>query len=95
MDLVDDESKIIVDVFVCGAPDAVPEITEIGKTYTNFMRKRTIRSYYLSTDSIVTSMAAHPKVQMRYVVKQGDSFTGLDEIKFDGEYTWSAQMTGR
>ncbi len=88
MDLVDDESKIIVDVFVCGAEDTPPVEDDTGKAYENFMRKRTLHSYYSNTNSLATGMMAHPKVQMRYVVKQTNGFSALDELKFDGDFTW-------
>jgi hypothetical protein len=40
-------------------------------------------------------MSAHPKVQVRYVFKQKDSFSGTSELNFEGDFTWSAQEAGR
>ena len=40
-------------------------------------------------------MYAHPNIQMRYVLKQQDGFPGLQMINFDGDFTWSAQTSGR
>ena len=52
MEVVDDESKIIVDVFICGAsPDPTQE-EQIGKTYENFFRGWGLDRYYSSTDSL-------------------------------------------
>ena len=42
-------------------------------------------------------MAAHPKVQMRYIVGESkrDHLGGLDEMNFDGDFTWGIQEIGR
>jgi len=40
-------------------------------------------------------MYGHPDIQMRYVIKQQDGFTGLDEINFEGDFTWPGQTKGR
>lgn len=40
-------------------------------------------------------MLAHPTIQMRYVLKQQDGFSGLEEINFEGDFTWPAQEKGR
>ena len=42
-------------------------------------------------------MKAHPTVQMRYIVGQSmsDHLGGLDELNFDGDFTWGIQEIGR
>lgn len=94
--IVDDESKIIVDVFICGAPDTPPVEEKIGNSWTNYFRGRTINKFYGNTNSLAQSMSAHPTIQMRHVVKQTTgSMGGLSELNFDGDFTWPAQEQGR
>ena len=41
-------------------------------------------------------MNAHPRVQMRHIVKQTTgNMSGLSELNFDGDFTWAAQLQGR
>lgn len=42
-------------------------------------------------------MAAHPSVNVRYVVKQSKESTesGLSELNFNGDFTWNLQEVGR
>ena len=68
MDIVNDESKIIMDVFICTSPDEPEVWTDDGKSFTNFWRERTLRNYWGSTDSLASSVEAHPKIKMRYVI---------------------------
>ena len=92
MDIVDDESKIVVDVFICGAPETPPSEAETGHSWENFFRGWTLDRYYSSTDSLAFSTAAHPTVNMRYVVKQLEGHMGgFSELNFEGDFTWAAQ----
>ena len=85
-----------MDVLICGDPTAPDTETEVGNTYENYMRIRDLRSYYLDTDSIATTMYSHPDVTLRYLIKQtGSHFSGMDELNFDGTFTWPAQEQGR
>ena len=98
MDLVDDESKIIMDILICGAPTAPKkEVEDTDHTLGNYMRGRNFRQYYGSTDQIVYAMQAHPTVDYRYIIGQNsDSYMGgTDELNFNGEFTWQAQEIGR
>lgn len=98
LDLVDDESKIIVDVFICGAGDDEEIWEKVGRTsWTNYFRGRSVRKFYGNTSSLAYSMAAHPKIDLRYVIKQADAsyMGGLSELNFDGDFTWPAQEQGR
>ena len=67
--IVDDESKIIVDVFICGAPAAPETEEETGNSWENYFRGRAINKFYGNSDSIAQSIGAHPTVQMRHIVK--------------------------
>ena len=89
--IVDDESKIIVDVFICGAPDEPEVIEKTGNSWQNYARGREINKYYGTTDSLAQSISAHPTVQMRHVIKQTTGYMGgLAELNFNGDYTWPA-----
>mmetsp|Transcript_31468 Transcript_31468/g.41669 ORF Transcript_31468/g.41669 Transcript_31468/m.41669 type:complete len:138 (-) Transcript_31468:135-548(-) len=85
-----------MDVYICGNPEKPSSEPDSGNTVDNFLRRRDLRNYYLDTDSIATSMYAHPDVQLRYLIKQsGVHFSGLDELNFEGDFTWPAQLNGR
>ena len=70
MDLVDDESKIIVDVLICGSGEEPASMEKVGNTWTNYFRGRDINKFYGNTSSLSYGMAAHPDMQLRYVIKQ-------------------------
>ena len=91
-----EEKDIIMDVLLCGPSDGVEAHTDTGKTYENFMRKRSIHSFYGNTDSLATSLKAHSEVDLRYVIYQnGTYFSGLSELNFEGDFTWPIQEGGR
>lgn len=50
--IVDDESKIIMDVFICGAPDTPTVEEKVGNSWTNYFRSRSLDSYYGDSDSL-------------------------------------------
>ena len=88
--VVDDESKIIIDVLICGSNTMTTE-TETGNAWENYFRGRDIGKFYGDSNSLVYTMKAHPTVQFRYIVQQSvGKMSGLDELKFDGQFTWPA-----
>ena len=52
MELVDDESKIIVDVYICGDPELPQTETETGHGWENYYRAHKLRKFYGDTDSL-------------------------------------------
>ena len=50
--IVDDESKIVVDVLICGESE-MTETTKIGKSYDSYLRARKISKFYHDTNSLV------------------------------------------
>jgi hypothetical protein len=52
MDLVDDKSKIIVDIAICGHSE-LNSINETSNTISNLMRYWDIRKYYNSMDDVL------------------------------------------
>ena len=96
MDLVDDESKIIIDIFICGAPEHPDVWDRAARTaWYAYYRQHSLHSFYVNTDSVATAMIAHDKVQVRHGLKQKDGFSGFSELNFDGDFTWKAQEAGR
>ena len=59
------------------------------------MRRRQLSQYYHDSNSISATMVAHPDIQMRYILKQQDGFSGLEQINFEGDFTWAGQTKGR
>ena len=93
--VVDDESKIIIDVLICGSNEMSTE-TETGNSWENYFRGRQIGKFYGDSNSLVYTMKAHPTVQFRYIVQQSvGKMTGLNELNMDGDFTWAAQEQGR
>merc|ERR1712113_613013 len=90
-------SKIVVDVYICGAPTAPVEITEGGNTIDHILRKHALHKYYYNIDSMAQDIRANPDLNLRYVVLQSDQehMGGLNELNFEGDFTWKAQMDGR
>ena len=95
LDVVDDESKIILDVLICG--DAVAPVEGKSDKYTweNFLRAHSLSSYYNGSNDLAQSMKTHPNVNWRYTIQQEDSLGGLNEIHFEGDLTWPIQEKGR
>ena len=94
--IVDDESKIIVDVLICGESE-MKEKEKTGKSWESYLRARKISKYYGNTNSLVYTMKAHPTVNFRHVVNMSKDlgFTGLEELNFNGDFTWKGQEQGR
>ena len=95
MDLVDDESKITVDILLCGGSKSVEEWTDVGKTTSDYLRGRAIRGPYHSGNTVADAQKAHPTVNFRYVIGQEDGFTSTGMINFNGDNTWPIQEKGR
>ena len=97
LEVVDDESKITIDLFVCGPEPEPIEETGIAKTLSNMMRSRSIRSDYGSTNTIVDALRAHPNINYRYLIYESadTQLSGLSELEFDGDKTWPLQVQGR
>ena len=67
--IVDDESKIIVDVLIAGTLD-MPAETEAGNAWENYFRGRASKKFYNDGNQLVYTMRAHPNVDFRYVVHE-------------------------
>jgi len=97
MEVVDDESKITIDVLVCSpSQETVEAQTDVGKTITNMMRSREVNSAFHGIDAYQTDKKAHPNVNFRYLLfQEGEHADTYHELEFDGAKTWPLQVEGR
>ena len=73
LDLVDDESKITIDILICGDNAPPEEWDSDGNGWSNFFRGDDLKKYYNNTDDIDRTMRTHPEINWRSVFVQGDS----------------------
>jgi len=97
MELVDDESKITIDVFICNAKAETESKEEIGvDTISNYFRAKNIRKAFDGPNNFHHDMVAHPKINWRYLAYEADNHAGgTSEINFNGDHTWVMQEQGR
>ena len=93
--IVDDESKITLDILFCSDANLPAAEDTVGKTISNYQRARAVRGFYGSTDTLAYTMKAHPNVNYRYILHESNGFGGLHMLNFEGDYTWAAQEQGR
>ena len=88
MEIVDDESKITIDILICGS-NADPEIWDsVGNSWSNYFRSRDLHKFYNGCDDISHTMQGHPKINYRYTLVQETALSGFDELSFGSEKTW-------
>ena len=97
MQIVDDESKIIVDVLVCTGPGTAETMTEdASNTIGWWERARKLSDGYSGSNVYKEDMVAHPKVNWRYMAYQtGAHADGVSMLEFGGDKTWPLQVQGR
>ena len=93
MKLVDDQSKITIDVLLLGSMKEfeVKESHEDDsswfsfwgsdkkeKSWSNYMRARDISYQYNNSNSILQVMRGHPNVNWRYILQQEEAYSGMD-----------------
>ena len=93
LEVVDDESKITLDVYICGDQTGEVESEEkSGKTISNVLRSRALHSARHGENRLQTDIKAHPKVNFRYLVYETVGHAGgISELSFDGDATWPLQ----
>ena len=67
LDLVDDESKITVDILICGNSEIKTEAST-KSTIENILRSHQIKSYYSGINAIQNQIRAFPNVNWRYLI---------------------------
>lgn len=65
LELVDDRSKIVLDVAVC-AHEQVERVEKTGNTISNFLRYRQLKKYYNYMNDVLEEEEAYPGVNFRY-----------------------------
>lgn len=93
LELVDDPSKITVDVLMLGSMKefeikenhehksswfGFSSTDEHDKSIANFMRARDISYLHNNSNSIMQMMRGHPTVNWRYILQQEDAYSGID-----------------
>lgn len=88
MKVVDDYSKITLDVAICGYSEVAPTEDTLGKTINNYMHARSLKSYYSNTDMVADARRAYPGVNWRYFFTEKTPASGKSEIDFSNSTTW-------
>ena len=84
--IVDDDSKIIIDVLICGNETMTTE-DKTGNAWENYFRGRDIRKFYGSGNQLVYTMKSHPNVTFRYIVHQQNGASGTPQLNFNASFT--------
>ena len=87
--IVDDESKIILDIVLCSNHD-MPAEDNVGKVIGNYQRGKNIRGFYSSSDTLAFTMKGHPTINYRYILHESTAMSGFHQLNFEGDYTWPA-----
>lgn len=106
LELVDDESKITIDVLLLGEmkdieiydyhdPNAWDWQNQSWNALGYFMRARDIGYIYSNSNSIFKDIDQHPNVNWRYIVQQENALNGTGQLFFSPETTWPLQEEGR
>ena len=90
MKIVDDPSKIIVDVAICGIVETEQQ-SDTGLSIGNYLRGQDIKTEYNSGNSIDEIRRAYPTVNYRHLVFQEKPAGGLKELDFANATTWKMQ----
>ena len=95
-ELVDDDSKVTIDLMLTITPILV-EYEFNANTIHNILRKRAIHAFYNYFNDVVEFKRAYPKVNFRYLVQPSEIMQfGLETIDFaNSTHTWAIQLLGR
>lgn len=95
-EIVDDDSKIILDIIVCD-DDELDAWESENNAMSNYLRFNGIKSYHDSIADIDEFSQAFPEVQFRYYITATEPLpSGLGILNFDNTTaTFPMQMVGR
>ena len=95
LELVDDESKITMDIMLLDR-FAIPEHElDDGDTLKNMVRMHSIKHYYKGLENVITTMLSHPNVNYRYILEPSGDYPKLwNLLNFGPENTWPMQENG-
>jgi len=60
--MVDDDSKIIIDVMICSLEEPIEEWSSSGNAWQNYFRFRDLRNRNHNSNAIAGVVRAHPKI---------------------------------
>lgn len=87
MEVVDDKSKIIIDMIMCQSPFTTDKINK-NDAMDNYMRRREIREYYHSVNDIIEFKKGEPHIQYRYLSYPEKPLSiGIHALNFDSSFT--------
>ena len=94
MELVEDESDIIVDILICGY-DAPPTETKTGPTWKNWMQSWAVHGFNNGSNAVEEQERAYPNVDYRYYFQDQDDCHVNNYLDFNNSTTWCLQEAGR
>lgn len=84
LEIVDDDSQIIMDIMLCDYIGHLDKFTDTGSTYDNFMRSWAIEGYFGKIDDIAEFMRTRPNVQYRFMATASKPLaSGMQELEID------------
>lgn len=94
MEVVDDESQIILDIVLCGGSH-LQTAKETGNAIENFLRYREISGYYDSMNDVVEFKKLKPNVNYRYLfIPSKPLAAGLESLIFDNSTMFPMAQVG-
>ena len=95
LDLVDDESKITMDIMLLDRFAIPAAELDDGDTLKNMLRMHSIKHYFKGLENVITTMQAHPNVNYRYILEPSGEYPKLwNLLNFGPENTWPMQENG-
>ena len=94
LELVEDESQIIVDVAIC-APEKVVGFETVKNAAKNYWRSQGLHRKTNGMNAINWQQRSFPNVQYRYLFYYEDAIFSPAVLDFRNETTWPMQENGR
>ena len=94
LEVVDDTSKIILDIAICQSAPQTGETID-KSAFHQFMDGRHIRKAQNGMNVINWQTRAYPDVNFRYLFYQEVGVSYLELIQFNNSTTWPVQVEGR
>ena len=95
LELVDDDSKITLDIMLLDRFALPPTELDDGDTLKNLVRMHSVKHYYKGLENVITTMLAHPNVNYRYILEPSGDYPKLwNLLNFGPGNTWPMQENG-
>ena len=96
LEIVDDISKINIDIVFCTTGRNEHPIPETSpRAWENWLRAKEISHVHSGHDSIIAEMRAYPTANWRYLFMEPGGAGGAQQLNFNPETTWPVQLLGR